>query len=159
MSTDGPRIVEWYRADPLPRMRRVLLTGPALLTVGGLIVFASIVTHQSMPVRLAAAIAGFGLITGGALLTMVGMHRILRDDICLAVRTDGLMVQSSGTEALVVWDELESVRWDGVQGELVLERKDAPPIALGQRFAGIDGASLAKQINATRRKAALNLLR
>jgi hypothetical protein len=160
MSTKGPRIIEWYRADPWPRMRRVLLTGPALLTAGGLIVFLSLITHQSMHVRIAAAVAGFALIAGGALLTMVGMHRILRDEVCLALRTDGVMVQSSGRESLIGWDELDGVRWDQARSELVLQRGGgAPPITVEGTFARIDGPTLVRRIEATKRKAALNLLR
>jgi hypothetical protein len=140
-------------------MRRVLLTGPALLTVGGLVVFVSLITHQPLHVRIGAAVAGFSLIAGGALSTMVGMHRILRDEVCLTLRTDGVLVQSSGHEALVVWDELEGARWNAATGELVLERKGAPPIGVAHSFAGIDGTTLAQRIEATKRKAALNLLR
>jgi hypothetical protein len=140
-------------------MRRVLLTGPALLTTGGIVVFLSLITHQSVHVRMGAAIAGFAFVAGGALFTMVGMQRILRDEVCLALRTDGVMVQSSGSEALVGWDELEGARWDSAKGELVLERKGAPPIGVAHAFAGIDGATLARQIDGTKRKAAMKLLR
>ena len=153
-------MIEWYRADPWPRMRRVLLTGPALLTAGGLIVFLSLITHQSVHVRIAAAVAGFAFIGGGALLTMVGMHRILRDEVCVAIRTDGVMVQSSGEESLVGWDELEGARWDPARGELVLERSGgAPPITVERTFARIDGPALVQRIETTKRRAALNLLR
>jgi hypothetical protein len=156
----APRIIEWYRADPWPRMRRVLITGPAALTAGGLIVFLSLITHQSVEVRIAAAVAGFALVGGGALLTMVGMHRILRDEVCLAIRTDGVMVQTSGKESLVGWDELDGVRWDKERGELVLERgRSAPQITVDRKFARIDGPTLVQRIEATKRKAALNLLR
>jgi hypothetical protein len=159
MANKSPRIVEWYRADPWPRMRRVLLTGPAMLTAGGLVVFLSLVTRQPVHVRIAAAVAGFGLVAGGAMLTMFGMQRILRDEVCVALRTDGLAVQSSGSETLVPWDELEGARWDPAQDELVLMRMDASPIVLGHRFARIEGTALAQRIEATKRKVAMGLLR
>jgi hypothetical protein len=130
-----------------------------MLTAGGLIVFLSLVTRQPLDVRVAAAVAGFALIAGGALVTMLGMHRILRDDVCLALRTDGVVLQSSGRESLVVWDELDGVRWDEARHELILEREGAPPLTIERSFARIDGPALVQRIEATKRKAAMNLLR
>jgi hypothetical protein len=159
MPTAGPRIVEWYRADSWPRMRRVLLTGPSLLTLGGVIVAVSLVTRQTTAVRVDAAIAGFALVAGGALLTMLGMQRILREDVCLVLRTDGVSVQSTGQDVLVGWEELEGAHWDQERGELVLQRNGAPPIAIPRSFATIEGPALARRIEATKRKSAMNLLR
>jgi hypothetical protein len=159
MPTAGPRIVEWFRADPWPRIRRVLFTGPLLLTFGGIIVAVSLVTRQSTAIRIDAAIAGFALVAGGALVTMLGMQRILREDVCLSLRTDGVSIQSSGREVLVKWDELEGARWDGERRELVLDRKGASPIAIQASFGAIDGPTLARRIEGTQRKSAMNLLR
>ena len=45
---------------------------------------------------IGAAVAGFALVGGGALLTMVGMHRILRDEVCLAVEALQKDVEDAG---------------------------------------------------------------
>jgi hypothetical protein len=156
---EGPRIVEWYRADSWPRMRRILLVGPALLTLGGLVIAVSFLTHQPRAVRVDAAALGFVLVAGGAIFTMVGMQRILREDLYLALRSDGIVVHSSAGETLVPWDELREARWDEVRAELVLLCAGAEPIVLARPFAGIGGRDLAARVAAVRRKAAMKLLR
>jgi Bacterial PH domain len=158
MPTSKPRIVEWYRADPWPHMRRVLLIGPTLVTLGGIVVSVSFVTRQTTEVRVASALAGFVLVAGGALFTMLGMHRILRDDLYLSLRTDGVVIQSSGREELVAWESFYRARWDTSRRELVIERDDGEPIIVPRPFAGIDGLVLARRIEATKRRVAMNLL-
>jgi hypothetical protein len=154
----APRILEFYRADPVPQMRRVLVIGPVLLTMGGLVIAVSFLEGMSRAVRLDAAALGFALIAGGAIVTILGMHRMLREDLYLALRSDGVVVQSASGETLVPWDELEQARWDAARCELVLVRADADPIVLRRPFARIAGRALAERILAIKRKVALNLL-
>jgi hypothetical protein len=159
MPTRGPRIVTFYRADPWARMRRVLLAGPGALTLGGVVIAFSFLTHQPAGRRVDFAAAGFVLIAGGALYTLAGMQRILRDDLSLVLRTDGVVVQSSAGETFIAWDELIDARWEPSRSELVLERAGGEPVVLGRPFARIGGPELAATIVSTRRKAAMNLLR
>lgn len=159
MSTQPPRIVDWYRADPWPRMRRVLVTGPAVLALGGLVTAASFLARLPRDLRLDAMMAGLALVAGGALFTMVGMSRILRDDAYLALRTDGVALRIAGVDTLVRWDDLASVRWDGPRGELVLEQVGGILIAVVPRFAEVTGAELAERVVRTQQKAAMGLLR
>jgi uncharacterized membrane protein YedE/YeeE len=141
-------------------MRRVLLAGPTLLTLGGLVIAVSFLTSVSREVRIDTSAAGFALIGGGALVTMFGMGRILREDSYVALRTDGLLVRGAGRETLVVWDALTAARWDPGRSALVLEREPTvgPPIVLGQGFARATGAEVADRIEQTRRRAAMNML-
>jgi hypothetical protein len=161
MPSDAPRILEWYRADPWPGMRRVLVIGPAILTLGGLVIAVSFLSRVSHDVRVDTATAGFILITSGALATIFGMGSILRDDSYVALRTDGLAVRRAGRETLVAWGTLVAARWDPARSEVVLERADAdgPPIAFAGGFARATGAEVAERIEQTRRRAALNMLR
>jgi len=154
-----PRIVEWYRADPGPRMRRILVAGPAILTLGGLVIAASFLTHLPRDARLVSALVGFVFVAGGALFTMVAMNRLLRDDVYLALRTDGLVLRSPEGETLVPWDTLESARWEASRAELVLARTGAAPVRVQRGFGRVSGAELAARIEQTRRRAAMNLLR
>jgi hypothetical protein len=156
---DAPRIVEWYRADATTRIRRVLFAGPAALTLGGLVIAVSFLAHQPRAIRIDAAALGFVLIAGGALYTMLGMQRILRDDLCVALRTDGLMIQSVAGDTLITWDELREASWDAAREELVLQRMQDGPVVLARPFARITGAAMAVQITSIQRKAAMNLLR
>jgi hypothetical protein len=155
----SPRIVEWYRADPWPRMRRALLVGPAVLTLGGVVVAASFLTHQPLNVRIGAAVLGLALVLSGALFSVVGMQRILRDEVSLALRTDGVALRVAGGETLVLWDSLAQVRWDEARRELVMERLELGPLVVAQVFAGIAGPELALRLLQTKRKVAMNLLR
>jgi hypothetical protein len=154
-----PRILEWYRADPWPGMRRVLVVGPALLTLGGLVIAVSFLSSVSREMRIDSSAAGFALIGGGALATMFGMGRILRDDSYVALRTDGIVIRVGGDETLVPWDALHAVRWDASRTVLILEREGAPSIAVERGFARTPGSEVAERIEQTRRRAALNMLR
>jgi hypothetical protein len=159
MPSEPPRILDWYRADPWPRMRRILLTGPAVLALGGLITAASFVARVPRDLRLDAVMAGVVLVAGGALFTMVGMSRILRDDVSIVLRTDGVALRVGGSDTLVPWDDLASARWDAPRGELVLERLGGASVAVARRFADVAGPELAERIARARQKAAMGLLR
>jgi hypothetical protein len=161
MGGGGPRIVEWYRADPWPRMRRFVLIGPALLTLGSLVVAVSFLTHQPADVRTAATMVGFALVASAALVTTIGMSRMLRDrdDAYVALRTDGVVLRTNGRETLVPWHELAAARWDAARAELVLERDGADEVRTACRFARVSGRELAERIARTKLRAAMNLLR
>jgi len=156
-----PRILEWFRADPWPGMRRVLLAGPAVLTLGGLVIAVSFLSTVSREVRIDTSALGFALIGGGALATMYGMGRILRDDSYVALRTDGVLVRVAGRDTLVAWGTLTVARWDAARSEVVLEQDDldAPTISVRGGFARATGAEVADRIELTRRRAAMNMLR
>jgi hypothetical protein len=159
MAPAAVRIVDWYRADPWPQMRRTLVVGPAALTVGALIVAVSFLTRQSQDLRACAAGAGLTLVAASAIFTVASMHRILRDDEYLAIRTDGVILQHASRETLVVWDALARARWDALRAELVLERALGDSVVVGRVFARITGPVLAERIEHARRKAAMGLLR
>jgi hypothetical protein len=162
MAEREPRVVAFYRADDWMRMRRVLLVGPAALTLGGLVISASFLGRLPRDVGAGVAIAGFALIAGGAVYTLLGMHRILREDAYLALRTDGIVVRSATPpgEVFVAWDDLAAARWDDARAALVLERGTSePPLVVSQPFARITGPDLAEHIRGTKRKVAMNLLR
>jgi hypothetical protein len=154
----SPRIIEYYRADAWPAMRRVLVAGPVVLTLGALVIAFSFLTRPPHAVRLEAGAFGFVLIAAGALATAVGMQRILRDELFLALRSDGVVIQSPAGETLVGWDDLRAARWEADRAALVLERRAGDPIVLSRPFSRIAGRALAERILAVKRKAAMNLL-
>ncbi len=157
MAMGAPRMIAFYRADTRARVRRVLLTGPSALTLGGLVIAVSFLAHQAYELRVASAAVGFVLIAGGAGYTLLGMQRILRDDVYVALRTDGVAIQSSVGETLIAWEALEGARWVPDPGALVLERTGAPPVVVERSFARIAGPALAEQIRAARRRVAMGL--
>jgi hypothetical protein len=153
-------MLEWYRADPAPRIRRALVMGPSALTLGGLVVAVSFVPHTPAAACLWATVLGLLLTAGGAMFTVLTMHKILREDATLAIRTDGIALQAARAEAFFAWDTLASARWDTVRGVLVLERTGAcPDVVVPHRFRGIGGPAIALRVEHSRRRAALGLLR
>lgn len=155
--TTEPRILEWYRADPWPRMRWLLLTGPTIVTLGGLAIAVSFLTRQPLDVRIVATVAGFVLVGSGAAITLLGMHGILRNEVSLVLRTDGVVVQSASSETLVPWDDLLSVRWDPPASSLVLERSGGAPLVVAGPRARISGNELAAKVLQHKRRIAMNL--
>jgi hypothetical protein len=153
------RILAFYRSDPWPRMTRVLLVGPGALTLGSLVIAVSFLAHQAHRVRVDAAAVGFVLVAGGAAYTLLGMQRILRNDLVVVLRTDGLAVQVAAEETVVPWDEVEGARWDASRRALVLEYAGREPMVLPGPFARIAGNELAQAILTTKRRIAMNLLR
>ncbi len=151
-------ILDWYRAEAWPRMRRILVGGPALLSLGGLVVSVSFAARQPPGVRSIAAVVGLALVASGAGLTLAGMFWILRDDAYLAIRTDGVVFRSPPRETLLLWDDLARARWDEAQVALVLERKEGEDLVVPRRFAGIAGPVLAEKVEQARRRASLGML-
>jgi hypothetical protein len=161
---DAPvRIVDWYRADQGPRMRRVLLAGPAVLTLGGLVIAVSFAGRYSTDLRIAAIVAGLGLVASGAAFTAAAMYAILRQDAYVAIRTDGLALAgasaSAPLETLVAWDTIAGARWDAARQEVQVERTEGAPVVITRRFARVSGPDLAHRIEQARRRAAMGLLR
>jgi hypothetical protein len=153
------RIVEWYRADPWPRIRPFLFGGPTLLTLGGIVIAVSFLTHQPNSVRVESAAIGFLLVATGATITMVGMYGVLREEVYLALRTDGLALRVKGVETLVAWDDVREVRWDAAAAALVIERDGGEPLVFDRPLAGIEGPALPEVIERTKRRIAMRLVR
>jgi hypothetical protein len=152
-------IVDWYRADDSKRMRRVLVTGAACLTLGGLVVAVSFLTHQPARIREYAAVLGVVLVAGSAASTAIRMQAILREDVSVVLRTDGVAIQAGPDETIVPWGDVERARWDEARGALVIERVGAEAVVVAWRPAHISGPALAARIERDKQRAAMGLLR
>jgi hypothetical protein len=157
--TEALRILSFYRADTSAHVRRILIFAPGLMTLGGMVIAVSFLTHQPERVRVASAAMGFALVAGTGIMTAVVLQRILRDDGYLAIRTDGIVVQAAAIETLVPWAELAEARWDEAGHALILARAAGQPLVVGWSFARISGPELVARIEQDRRKAAMGLLR
>jgi hypothetical protein len=138
-------------------MFRVLLIGPPTLTAGGLVIAVSFLTHQPLDVRVLAAAVGFVLVASGAGFTLVSMHQILRSEVSLVVRSDGVVVQSDRSELVVEWPRLQGARWDAARSELVVEREGGEPIGLGRALTAAQAARAIDAILQAKRRAEMNL--
>jgi len=156
-----PEIVSFYRVDPWVRMRRALIFGSTVVTLGALVMGVSFVTHQSEHVRMIAASCGIGTVVVGAVSAVFGMQRVLSDDRCIVVRTDGLVSQVNGAETFMAWDSIASIRLEAGGGAIVVERRgDHAELRMqGGTFRGWTSATLAVELDGMRRKASFGMLR
>lgn len=152
-------IVDWYRADDSKRMRRVLVTGATSLMLGGLVIAVSFLTRQPERIRELAAAAGIAVVAASAAFTAVSMQGILREDVSVALRSDGVVVQAGSNETIVVWTDVLVARWDEARGALVIERRGAEAVVVAWRPARISGPALAARIEREKQRAAMGLLR
>jgi hypothetical protein len=152
------RILDWYRADQARSMLRVLTVGAVSMTASGLVIAVSFLTHQAEQIRQYAAGIGIVLVASSAAFTSVTMRRILRHEESVVLRTDGLAVQTGGTETFIPWAELDAARWDAERG-LVLDRRAAAPFVVAWRPARITGPDLAARIEHEKKRAEMGLLK
>jgi hypothetical protein len=152
-------MLEYYRVDSMRRMLRALIIGPSLLAAGSVILaLALVVAKHSEPGRWALVAVGSVCTVGGPIFLIASLHRILREEAYLALRTDGVLYHRGAERELLAWDTLEKVRWDPEASVLRLERRTGDPWLIAERFAGIDGPALAKRMEDVRRKASFGLL-
>jgi hypothetical protein len=152
-------IVDWYRADDSKRMRRVLVTGATCLLSGALVIAVSFLTRQPEQIREYAAGIGIVLVAGSAAFTAARMQAILREDVSVVLRSDGVGVQAGPNETFVPWADVDDVRWDEARGALVIERHGAHAVVVAWRPARISGPALATRLGHEKRRAAMGLTR
>jgi hypothetical protein len=142
-------------------MRFALAFGSSAVTLGALVMAASFLTRQSEHVRMIAASCGIGTVILGAASAVFGMQRVLSDDRCIVVRTDGLVSQVNGSETFMAWDSIASIRLDPGVGAIVVERRGeyAELRMEGGTFRGWTSATLAAELDGMRRKASFGMLR
>jgi hypothetical protein len=149
-----PVIVEWFRLDQSKRIRRVLVTGAATLTCGGVVVGGAFLTHQAEALQRVAACAGVALTVLGAAWTAFGMQRILAVDSYLALCKGGVLAKLDGRECFFAWDEIERVTFDDARPAVLLELKGGV-FAFDQPLAGASPREAARRIDHARKKAGL----
>jgi hypothetical protein len=163
MAGHAVRIVEWYRPDHGRRLRRILIAGPGILTLGALLIALSFTARHAAELRVAEVLAGLGLVASGAAFTAASMYWTLRQDAYIALRTDGLAVHAASAsapqETFIPWDALARASWDSGSGEVRLEQVDGRVIVVTRTYAGITLSDLAQRIEQTRRRAAMGFLR
>jgi hypothetical protein len=154
-----PSVISFYRVDQSRRIRRVLVVGAGLIVLGATVMAVSFLTRSSEDVRRMATTVGLACTVAGGLSAVIGMSRALREDTCLVVRTDGLMMQSEGRESLFRWADIERIRLGEDARTIVVVRADGSEITVADRpFAGTETKALAQELDGMRRKAAWNLL-
>jgi hypothetical protein len=154
------RLIEWYRVDQTRRIRRALVTGAGILTLGACIAAVSFVTHQREAVRHWTAVFGILSTIVGALIAVIGMARVLATDTYLAVNAEGVVLNldEAGEKRLLRWDDLERVRFDGARGAVVFALRDGGEVVTETSFAGAEKKDLAARLDFLRRRAGFGML-
>lgn len=182
----GGLIVEHYRLDASVALGRALGWASLIVTVGSVVMAVAILlprldgthappgdavfrggevtaegrpVHRPVGLELALGALGLACIATGGAVAIVGLRRVLSEESYLALRTDGAYFRCGAERALVRWDDVEEVRWDEDAREVRFERHDGTAWVRAERYAGIEGAELAKRAADVRRKALFGLLR
>lgn len=132
---------------------------------------AGAVTADGAPIRRGTerqelVLGLFGLLTivGGGGLAILGLHRVMREEHFLALRTDGAFYRAGHERSLIRWEDVAAVRWDEESRAVVFEPHDPCSAHDGdewrraERYAGIAGPELAERAANIRRKALFGLL-
>src|SRR5689334_16089050 len=118
-------MLEYYRVDSIRRVARALVIGPSILLLGAILVALSIVVSRYAEAgRWVLGVAGAICTAGGPIYVIFKLHRALREEAYLALRTDGLLYHRGAERELVAWDAIEKVRWDAEAQVLRLERRE-----------------------------------
>lgn len=145
LDTERPVYARAAPADAMFRAGRVTADGTPIREV-------------PLWVELGLGLLGLGSIVAGGGIAIVGLNRTLRDESFLALRTDGAYFRAGRERSLIRWEDVEAVRWDEARREVVFESHDGERWCRGERFAGIDGPTLATRAGDIRRKALFGLL-
>jgi hypothetical protein len=107
-------LLEWHRVDRSPR--RTLAVAATLVTLGATGFGAAFVSRLSDGVSHAIALGAACTMFAGVSMAVVIGWAVLQQDTYLAIRRDAVVLHWSGErEAIVPWDEIDSVvaREDG----------------------------------------------
>ena len=127
------------------------------MLLAAVVIAASFLTRQPERVRAYSAATGFVLAAGSGAFTHFSMLRLLNRDACLAIRTDGICLQTRETESIFLWAEIVRAGWDAAERRLIIERAEADPVVVTWVPAGISGPDLAARIEQERKRVAMGL--
>ncbi len=155
----SPSLLAFYRRDE-PRIRGILVRGGVSLSVGALLLLLCALTerlHLAAPVRLALSLTG-AILFGHALVTgFMQLPTLLKHDVYVAVRTDGLLLNLEPEPVLLLpWAELAAI--EAVGEEVVLRRRTGDAVRLRARFGGKTHDELARCLDDARRKSSFDIL-
>ena len=152
--------LSWYRPAVLGQLVRIALVAALVMCLG-----MSVLGVGLWSPRIVDAARPYAIVFGG-LATLFGpvsmifrFHGLLmQEDAFLGLRRDGLEIrQASGPVKLVPWDELVGVAASDADIELRLRSGEA--IHLTQEWSGATRAAVAKEVETTRKRIGLGLIR
>ena len=166
MSPVSPRpYLAWYRPAVLAPLVRITLVSAVVMTLGmallGLGLWSPRLAQAARP--YAIAIGGVATIYGPVSM-MLRLHRLLmREDTYLGLRADGVDIHLSEPGLFVPWDELIDIGLGASSGAddgpIELHLRSGEIVRLSQTWSGASRAAVARELETTRKRAGLGLIR
>jgi hypothetical protein len=110
------------------------------------------------PFEIVLGILGVVSLVVGGLIAITRLNALLREDRYLALRTDGAYFQDGDDRVLLLWEDVEAVRYDADADAVRFEQHDGAVWDRHERFAGMPLPELARRASEIRRKALFGLL-
>ena len=155
------RMVEWYRVQQAPALWRAFFPAFLLMPMGSVLVgLAVIPRYVSLDVQPFVIMLGV-LVTGsGPLWAIIQLLRMIRRDLYVAIRVDGLCVRldPATSERVYAWESIQDARYDAAKRALSVSLSEGEPVSIAARFSGLDLEELARRIRDARRLAVWNRL-
>jgi hypothetical protein len=166
VATDAPPVtpppaayLSWYRPAVLGKLVRIALVAAVVMCAG-----MSLLGVGLWSPRIIAAARPYAIIAGG-LGTLFGpismifrFHRLLmQEDAFLGLRKDGLEIHLAGPARLVAWDDLVGVA--AAEAAIELRLRSGEILLLTQEWSGSSRAAVAREVETTRKRAGLGLIR
>ena len=155
-----PLIIEWYRIDSSVRVVRVLVPSMMLMALGACLAVVSATGRvdvgqvlRTWQWRVPMTVTGLGLIAYSGFRAIFGLQKLLSADAYLTLRTDALVFHDEQIHVETPWDDVDETRWDATSSTLTLRTRSGRETPITRRFAGIEGAALAKRIEHVRKRA------
>jgi hypothetical protein len=151
--------LSWYRPAVLGQLVRIALLAALVMCAGMALLGVGLWSP-----RLVAAARPYAIVLGGlgAIFGPVSMilrfHRLLMaEDAFLGLRKDGLEIHLAGPARLVAWDDLVGVA--AAEAAIELRLRSGEILRLTQEWSGSTRAAVAKEVETTRKRAGLGLIR
>lgn len=157
-----PFVIEWYRPDRMRALWRIWGLG-SLFVCGGALgcgwAFVRFTHANAESLALTTMLIGLAMIASGMIYVLRRTWRILDEETCFVLRSDGVTYLRPGQPAPVIgWDRLHAVHVEADTILLVTDDDDEPVRVEGP-FAGTRSADLGKRVTDTQRKALMGLIR
>lgn len=160
-SPEGTFVLEWHRPHPGRDLWRIYGVGVSLLLVGVLVlgvVFAWGYRLEPILRLFLGGVGGLGVVCG-PLYTVLGFQSLFQEDVCLVLRSDGLIYMHNQETTFVSWDAMVRVVGEDAPPLFCVEREEEAALRIAGSFLGILPSVLAKRVWDVRRRALMGLLR
>jgi hypothetical protein len=149
----------WYRPAVLAQLLRIGVVSAVVMTLGMALLGLGLWSPRLVPAARPFACAIGGLATlFGPLSMILRFHRLLMaEDGYLGLRRDGVEIHLSEPATFVAWDDLVGVAASDADIELRLRSGEV--LHLPQEWSGATRAAVAKELETTRKRAGLGLIR